>query len=281
MTPVSLSGVRELAERFDTFIVDQFGVLLDGASPYPGAIDTLHRLNESGKSVLILSNSGKRSKPNEVRLQGLGFPVGCWDHFLTSGEVAWSIIKRQLATKEFKAHARCLLIARDGDRSAVDGLDLVVTENGADCEFVLISGSEADRYDLDYYTGLLVLAARRGVPCFCTNPDQVMLTASGLRFGAGRIAKHFEELGGKVTWIGKPFPEIYTEALRVLGHPEPERTICIGDSLEHDIAGGHNSGLPTALVTTGILAHLSDLELAAEFEAKNAAPAFQLKSFVW
>ncbi|WP_245521488.1 Gfo/Idh/MocA family oxidoreductase, partial [Mesorhizobium sp. M2D.F.Ca.ET.178.01.1.1] len=36
-----------------------------------------------------ISNSGKRAAPNERRLLKLGFEAGSWDHFVSSGEVAW------------------------------------------------------------------------------------------------------------------------------------------------------------------------------------------------
>ena len=61
-------------------------------------------------------------------------------------------------------------------------------------------------------------------------------------FGAGEIARTYEALGGSVSWIGKPFRAIYDAALAALDHPAPERTLCIGDSLAHDIAGGQGVG---------------------------------------
>lgn len=61
--PKPLSGISELAARFDYFVLDQFGVLHDGAAPYPGAVETLSRLEAADKKSLLLSNSGKRSAP--------------------------------------------------------------------------------------------------------------------------------------------------------------------------------------------------------------------------
>ena len=67
MSALQLAGIRDLAERFDVFILDQFGVLHDGVAPYSGAVETLVRLQELGKRTLLLSNSGKRSAPNEAQ----------------------------------------------------------------------------------------------------------------------------------------------------------------------------------------------------------------------
>ncbi|TGQ96366.1 TIGR01459 family HAD-type hydrolase, partial [Mesorhizobium sp. M1C.F.Ca.ET.204.01.1.1] len=84
-----LDGIAALAERYGVFLLDQFGVLHDGQAPYPGAVEALSTLKRAGKTVVLISNSGKRARPNEDRLLKLGFEVGSWDHFVSSGEVAW------------------------------------------------------------------------------------------------------------------------------------------------------------------------------------------------
>jgi len=273
-----LAGMRDLAGRFDVFVLDQFGVLHDGSAPYPGATEALAKLKAAGKRILLLSNSGKRSVPNEARLARLGFWPGSWDHFLSSGEAAWQNLHRSLRDR---AGLRCLLVSRDGDCSAVEGLPLVLTEGAAEADIVLLSASEGDRYDLDHYRKLLAPAAARGVECLCTNPDKIMLTPSGRHFGAGRIADLYAEMGGPVTRIGKPFPAIYTAALDMLGNPEPVRVVCVGDSIEHDIAGGKSAGLATVLVATGILENASAAERATLSAEHDATPDFLLRTFAW
>ena len=82
-------------------------------------------------------------------------------------------------------------------------------------------------------------------------------------------------------WIGKPFAEIYAAALTMLGNPDPADVVCVGDSIEHDIAGGQGAGLATALVTTGILEQASDAERAKLFAGHGATPDFLLRTFAW
>lgn len=275
--PHKLHGVRDLLPLFDALLIDQFGVLHDGTAPYPGAVEALAELKASGKTILLISNSGRRSAPNEERLLRLGFQKGSWDHFLSSGEVAW----RKLAASTDKTRRKCLLIAREGDGTAIEGLPLDPVEDGALADVVLLSGSEADRYDMDHYRRLLGPAAQRGVPCLCTNPDKIMLTPAGPRFGAGEIADVYAEMGGMVTWIGKPFPEIYDAAKEILGDRLAARAACVGDSIEHDIAGGLNAGFSTVLVATGVLATASDSEKAKLFKQHGAAPDYLLPAFIW
>jgi HAD superfamily hydrolase (TIGR01459 family) len=274
----TIAGISTIADAYDAFLIDQFGVLRDGRGPYPGAVETLVRLKEAGRRVIILSNSCRRSAENERRLAELGFEPRSWNWFLTSGEVAWQMLKREAAGR---APRKCLLISRDGDLSPVNGLDLMRTESGEEADIVLLAGSEGDVYPLSHYERLLAPAARRGVPCLCTNPDKVMLTMSGRAFGAGRIAELYEALGGKVRWIGKPFAAIYDFALDFLGLPDPSRVCAIGDSVEHDIVGAAAAGLGSVLVTTGILEHRSDGERRQLFLEHGAAPDFILPKFLW
>jgi HAD superfamily hydrolase (TIGR01459 family) len=275
-----IAGLADIADRYDAFLIDQFGVLRDGRGPYPGAAKTLVRLKDQGKRIIILSNSGKRSAENDRRLVDLGFVAGSWDWFLTSGEVAWQILKRE-GRQASGLPRKCLLVSRDDDLSPLKGLDLERTQWGEEADFVLLAASEGDVLPLSHYEALLAPAARRGVPCLCTNPDKVMLTKTGTAFGAGRIAELYEDIGGKVRWIGKPFADIYDFALDYLCHPDPSRVCAIGDSIEHDIAGAAGAGIGSVLVTTGILEHASDAERQKLFAEHGATPGFILPKFLW
>jgi HAD superfamily hydrolase (TIGR01459 family) len=270
------ASLEALAARYQVFFVDQFGVLHDGTAPYPGAVEALVALKRAGRKIILLSNSGKRSAVNEERLVGLGFVRGSWDSFLTSGEVAWDLLSGDAPALKGR---RCLHISRGDDRSAIDGLQLEIVDSGVEADLVLLTGSEGDRFSLDHYRAILAPAARSRAPCICTNPDKVMLTRSGPCFGAGRIAELYEELGGAVRWIGKPYPDIYEAALKKAGNPAPGSVICIGDSIEHDVAGGAMAHLATALVRSGILADLSDAELDLSFRRHKVKPDHILLRF--
>jgi HAD superfamily hydrolase (TIGR01459 family) len=277
--PTAIAGLAEVVDRYDAFLVDQFGVLHDGTRAYPHAVDTLERLRHAGARVILLSNSGKRSSSNAMRLERLGFSPDMWTQILTSGEVGWSILANESA--QGGARRKCLLIARDGDCSAIEGLPIDPTSDSATCDFVLIAGSEGDTTTLDAYRILLAPAAARGVPAYCTNPDTQMLTPGGLRFGAGRIATLYEELGGNVVWIGKPYPAIYAAALQVIDDVPPARILCIGDSIDHDIAGARAAGLDSCLITGGILEGIASADLPALFAEAGATPTFVAPDLRW
>ena len=278
MTPIPRIAIAELIVRYKVFLIDQFGVLRDDLGPYAGAVDALLRVKASGKTVIILSNSGRSGRDNARRFEALGFPRTSFDCFLTSGDVAQRVIAsdRNLLPTGIR---RCFTISSADDTALADSLGLVSTTTAGDADIVIISGSQAERISLDAYRDMLRPAAHRGAPCVCTNPDLEKLSNGMLVPAAGRIAQLYETLGGSVIKIGKPFPEIYRQAMRLSRAPDTASVICIGDSLHHDIKGAHDAGLDSVLVRTGVHASLNDKELYEQIVAAATRPTFFMPKF--
>jgi HAD superfamily hydrolase (TIGR01459 family) len=268
--PRRLRGLFDLLPHYDAFVLDQFGTLHDGSALYPSAVAALRALRAAGKRVAMLSNSGKRAADNARRLTRLGVPEDVFDIVLTSGEVGFGLIAagRVPATH---GRRRCLLLERDGDGSLLEGLDLEAVP-ADQAELLLIAGSEGERRSLGAYAEELAPLARRGVPAVCLNPDRTMLTPSGFAFGAGQIGELYQRLGGAVTWIGKPYAEVFAATLAALGNPPPGRVVVVGDSVEHDIAGARAAGCAAWLVRTGIIAGADDAAIAEECRRFGAVP---------
>jgi ribonucleotide monophosphatase NagD (HAD superfamily) len=118
----------------------------------------------------------------------------------------------------------------------------------------------------------------------------VRVSPDGLLLGPGSIARRYEELGGRVRWIGKPHGEIYRAALLALGGGPRDEVAAVGDSLQHDIAGAKAAGLATVFVTSGI--HREDFSGAADAKGCIRAlhalgtgprswPDWVVAAFVW
>ncbi len=257
-----LAGIDPLLSRYGAFLVDQFGTLHDGTGAYPGAAAALRRMREAGRRIVLLSNSGRPSAPNAARLERMGIGPALYDLLLTSGEIGLRMMAAN-AVPAARGARRCLLLERDGDGTLLDGLGLAPARPET-ADLVVIAGSEGERRTLDWYSDLLTVPAQRGVPAICLNPDRIMLTPQGLAFGAGAIAARYAELGGEVTWIGKPYQAIYDAALAALGDCRPASVAGIGDSIEHDIAGARGAGCGAWLVHTGITAGWTDDAIATE-----------------
>jgi HAD superfamily hydrolase (TIGR01459 family) len=252
-----ISGVREIARDFDAMLIDQFGVIHDGQKLYPGAAEVLNELRVLNIPVIVMTNSGKRAAPNVERVVKMGIPRAHFVDCVSSGEVAF----QSLAVK------RAFLIGKAGEAYGFDPVAFVASPD--DAEVMLILGSNAPATSLDDYRRMFEGLT---LPAVCCNPDKSMITRQGLQPAPGAIADVYAAMGGTVTWIGKPYGAIYEHALKLIGLPK--RVLCIGDSAEHDVAGGRGAGLATLLVRQGVSADLPDSDL-------HPQPDFLSERFCW
>lgn len=277
----SVSGLSSIVDRFDAFLIDQFGVVHDGDRLYPGVLNCLDKLTTGRKQVVLLSNSGKRSQANIQRLLQLGIPRDYFDQVVTSGEVAWQSILNRTLKAPFCSGSRIFLVGHEDYDYGFEELGLVRVAEPKAADFVMIAASQAPRMSLAEYGETLLEAARADIPALCCNPDRLMLTLSGLQPSAGEIASLYERFGGRVIYVGKPYPEMYRHARKLLKARTLTRVLAIGDSIEHDIGGGHKAGFPTLLVRTGLSVKLSNGTLDEQMHRHNAFPDYVAPSLEW
>lgn len=67
-----ISGLADIINNVDTFILDQWGVLHNGGKPFPKALQALQFLKKHKKKVVIVSNSGNTGELSNLRLQNAG-----------------------------------------------------------------------------------------------------------------------------------------------------------------------------------------------------------------
>jgi HAD superfamily hydrolase (TIGR01459 family) len=277
MRQIPFVGLAPLASLYDVFLIDQFGVLRDDVGAYEGAAEALAFLKGEGRTVVILSNSGRSGQYNADRFQKLGFDRACFDHFVTSGDAAFTQLSG--SNSKLSPGQRCFTISSGSDHDLADRLELVSVDNANKADLIVISGSEAERIPLEVYETMLRGAVERNLPCYCTNPDIHKLANGSLAPGAGSIAKLYEQMGGTVIWFGKPHPEIYAYAISLLGDVHPSRVVCIGDSVGHDILGATLAGCDSVLVDTGILQSNTEQERLALMDEIGAWAKFRMQRF--
>lgn len=101
--PRTVQGLSEIAGEFDGVLLDQFGVLHDGRTPYSRAIEAVRQLHAAGKQIVIVSNSSRRSGGTIAKLEKMGFD-GAW----FAGALAVSL---RLGMCSFAAVRRCVSLA--------------------------------------------------------------------------------------------------------------------------------------------------------------------------
>ena len=246
-----IDSLLSVTATFDVAVLDQWGVLHDGVTPYPQTNQTLRALNDAGKAVVVLSNSGKRADLNQKRIADVGVSVDVIAHVMTSGEAVWLDLTRPPSPSASRLLLPLCAAANDAATWLGEATNLSFTQDVTAADALLLMGLP-DNSPADMHDALFEKALARDLPCLCSNPDKLGIRGDGMVLSPGQLADRYEKMGGTVHWYGKPYPAVYDAVKRLFPEVPPERFLMVGDSLEHDIAGGNRAGFQTAFIRGGI-----------------------------
>jgi HAD superfamily hydrolase (TIGR01459 family) len=277
MTVPVLEGIAPLAQHYDGFILDLWGVLHDGRHPMPGAVEALERLREAGKRIVILSNAPRRADSVVLRITEIGIEPTLYDGLFSSGEAAWQWLKAGgPGGRQF------FPIMAERDHGMREGLSFAAAQRIEDADFILSTGVEGAKDSVADFEPLLRAGIKRDLLMVCANPDLMVIQAGRPEICAGAIALRYEELGGRVRYFGKPHEAIYRDCLACLGIADRVRILAVGDSLRTDIAGANGVGIPSLLVLEGI--HQEELkggDLETIVRRAGVRPSAAVARFRW
>lgn len=254
-----IDSLRQIADAFDAIVFDQWGVLHDGAAPYPGVPAALEALSASGKILAVLSNSGKRADVNRDRIAGKGYAPGLFRTIMTSGEAFW----RDIATRRIDPGVLLPIAAQPCDpQKWADGLTIRWTADVTDADSILLMGLP-EGGDGGSARILLEQALTRDLPLYCTNPDFASPRPDGAQqIAPGTLAQIYAIRGGRVRFYGKPYRPVFDTLAETLDVP-PNRLLMVGDSLRHDVAGAAAAGWGTLFVQGGLMVrHFTEASIA-------------------
>ncbi|AIK96956.1 TIGR01459 family HAD-type hydrolase [Candidatus Odyssella acanthamoebae] len=263
---MELESIFNIADGYDTFLVDIWGVIYDGKHPFPEAIAALNTLKKQGKSIIFVSNNPRSSTFVKSTLKELGV-AGEEPQVVTSGDVMRHILREQHQGQ------KVYHLGQARNQDLLSGLGMVKTDHMEHSDFVVLSCFlEENEDDLQFDSDLKIMADRQML-VYCPNPDIHAKQDQSLRKTAGYFARRLEQkFGGKAIRIGKPNRVIFEYAQKM--YPQAcknkERILMIGDTLGTDIKGGHEFGIATLFVQEGISGLLK--------ESMDIQPTYTIKS---
>src|SRR5271155_3820433 len=89
---LGISGLGEIADRYDAILCDIWGVLHNGRQSFRPASDALVAFRRRGGAVVLVSNAPRPSAPIRAQVIGLGVSPEAFDAVVTSGDVAIGLI---------------------------------------------------------------------------------------------------------------------------------------------------------------------------------------------
>lgn len=232
---------QHMLPQIRCFALDMDGTVYLGEQWIDGALDFLHKIEETGRSyVFVTNNSSKNAAVYVDKLHRMGLDVG-EDKIVTSGQATIWYLQNHFPGKKVFLLGNPLLqeeFAQAGILLEEDHPDVVVT---------------AFDTSLDYRKMCRVCDhVRDGLPYLATHPDYNCPTETGFIPDAGAIHAfiHASAYRYPDRIIGKPNGDI-VDYLTNRVNVKREETAMVGDRLYTDIAAGRNNGLKSILVLSG------------------------------
>lgn len=252
----SISGLSDLADRYDAVLSDVWGVVHNGVAAFPSAVDALSQYRKAGGKVVFITNAPRPSPPIVEMLDRLGVVRDAYDAIVSSGDATRVMIGK------YRGKAIHHVGPETADDSLYEGLD--VHRTGPDeAEVVVVTDLDTDDDTPEMYRERAKQWLNRKLPMICANPDRVVEHGDKIIYCGGALGDLYAAMGGMVLMAGKPYQPIYEEAFRLAeeaaGRPlDKKRVLAIGDSVRTDATGAAQFGIDLLFVTGSI--HAAELD---------------------
>ncbi len=287
--PHALTGLSEIANRYEVLLCDVWGVIHNGRESWPRPLEALIQFRAEGHGpVVLISNAPRPSRDVLSQLDGLNVPREAWSAFVSSGDATRAELVR-------RAPGPAWPIGPQRDNVVYDGTGVVLADGPEDAAFVSCTGLVDDTAETpEDYRARFEHAVARDLEMICANPDIVVQRGSDLIYCGGALAQLYAGMGGRVTMAGKPHGPIYDLAIKeaetLLGRSvDRSRVLCIGDGVVTDVRGANAQGLDCLFIAAGIHGDaargddgLVDVKLAAELlKAETTYARYAMLELAW
>lgn len=253
----------DLLERYDGFLLDAYGVLVNTTGAVPGAAKALDMLDRRDKAWCIVTNDASKLPETSADRYGefLGRTIDP-ARIITAG----SLLKPWAEQSGWKgARTHVLGPADSNEYARRAGLEL----SPADAAEVFVIGDESG-FDLlpglDEVLSVLIrrIESGRTFALVCPNDDVIYPKGDGgFGIAAGGLAAllercldaRFPQTKYRFERLGKPRPLMFQEGLELLGQPpsgglglpSSDGCVMIGDTPKTDVVGANGVRLDVAL----------------------------------
>jgi HAD superfamily hydrolase (TIGR01450 family) len=287
-------NLESIYREYDSFFIDVYGVLYDGMKLYDGVLEILKKVKDSGKEIVILSNTTLVADICKTRFAEFGLIEGIhYDQFVSSGEAFRASIPEMFnnSAKYYQIFAK--------NTQIFDGSNLVEVTDLSEADFVYVGIPHKDgkRYTVDdlrtksgvalkveevtktsisqitgfdELTSILSECQKANKMLVISNPDVFAIdsvdNAKRSVLCQGGIGEFYEFMGGTVVYFGKPYAPIFDYAKTCVSSG---KSVMIGDTPWTDIMGGTLAGMDSVLTLTGVTGQfLNGMSAALSVNAK-------------
>ena len=252
-------GLKAIAENYDLFYIDLWGVVHNGIKLHEKAIFVLKELSRLNKQFILLTNAPRPTDIVKIQLEKMGMEKVLRDHVFTSGQAALIYLKKFYSTSFF------FHIGPSKDFDLFKDFKNFKSNEISESDYLLCTGLFEEYFeDLNYYKNLFEKYINKKM--ICTNPDLIVDKGNKRELCAGSVAMVFEKMGGEVVYFGKPYAEVYNQSI----DNKNKKILSIGDNLNTDIKGANLLNYDSLLISNGV--HRNEImdqgieQIAKEYE---------------
>ena len=226
-------------------LFDLSGVLYDGDTPLPGAIQSLSRLSETGLPIRYITNTTRSTRKNILdRLSKMGFSIQENEVFTAPNAVHDYLEKNNLSP--------FLVVHPELEKEFAD---LAIDQQPA-----VVIGDAADAFTYDRLNQAFRLLMK-GAPLLAMGSNRYFKENNELSLDMGPFVAALEFASDtKARIIGKPAKAFFEAAVCSTGCRN-EEVIMVGDDVQSDVIGAIDTGLQGILVKTGKYRDKDELQL--------------------
>jgi HAD superfamily hydrolase (TIGR01450 family) len=132
--------IFSISEMYDVFFVDVYGVLYDGVKLYDNTLYTLKTLKNSGKKIVILSNTTQIASDAKTGYSQRGMQEGIhYDEVVTSGEyLRQTIINHEFSKIIGTADIQFVKYLFMGNNAVFADTDITETDSYDEADFIYV-----------------------------------------------------------------------------------------------------------------------------------------------
>lgn len=247
------NSLGDIADKFEIFLFDAFGVFWEGNGFYPGSTEMMADLLKSGKKVVIVSNSSE-DRDNTIKFyERKGLVCGKhYDYMITSGNLLCETIKAGKISFKYCTNPRKYFVIGRPHKEFADSIYEEV-KNPQDADFIFCGTPTIFADDLPKYPeydklfwpartdengkiyawdtetakpfeNMVAELSKLNKPVLNANPDFTAKVGHELVPGSeavfvirnGTITEMFRKNGVEVYEFGKPYTNIYDYTFKIL-----------------------------------------------------------------
>jgi HAD superfamily hydrolase (TIGR01458 family) len=245
----------------EALLLDLSGVLYDGDTVIPGAVDSVARAQSAGPELRFLTNTSQKTRADLLRhLHSLGFELEAAQLFTAVDAARQWLRERNL---------RPFCLVHENIRGEFDDFDQ------RDPDAVLIADAAHD-FNYDNLNRAFQLCME-GAPLLGVGYNRYFKSGGELLMDAGSFVRAVEFAAGvEATIVGKPSATFF-EQVMASTNASPAHSIMVGDDVFGDVEGALNAGIPACLVRTGKYREGDESRIEGEFPvARSISEAIDL-----